>query len=197
MASPEEVTQLLIECGQGSRTAFDQLMPLVYAELRRIARHYMGMQGAGHTLQTTALINEAYLRLAGGPSKGWQNRAHFFGVAAKAMRHVLVDHARARRAVRRGGEIRLVPLKEGIELSDERLADLVALDDSLTKLASLSRRQSDVVEMRYFGGLSVEETAQALEISPETVMRDWRAAKAWLYAQLSGSEAAPEASDGS
>jgi RNA polymerase sigma factor (TIGR02999 family) len=183
MASPQDVTRLLSESASGNQAALDQLMPLVYAELRRMAGHYMQMQYPGHTLQPTALINEAYLKLAG-ESKKWEDRAHFFAVAAQSMRHILVDHARAQRTVKRGGEMRPLPLDGAIVVSGERLGELVTLDDALTDLAKLNSRQSQVVELRYFAGLSVEETAQTLKISPETVMRDWRAAKAWLYAHL-------------
>jgi RNA polymerase sigma factor (TIGR02999 family) len=195
MASPEEITQLLVACGEGNQAAFDQLMPLVYSELHRMASRYMRMQSGAHTLQTTALIHEAYLRLAGSSRKQWENRVHFFAVAAKAMRHILVDHARAHCAIRRGGESGILQLDEAIALSSERLAELVALDDALTDLAKLSPRQNEVVEMRYFGGFSVEETAEALTMSPETVMRDWRAAKAWLYLQLSKSQRMQEHPD--
>ena len=159
-------------------------MPLVYAELRTMARRYMNQQGPGHTLQPTALIHEAYLRMAGDSDKQWQNRSHFYGIAAKAMRHVLVDHARAGTSAKRGGAMAAIPLDEGLTASSERLAGLVALDDALADLAKLNVRQSEVIEMRFFGGLSVEETAEALKVSPETVMRDWKAAKAWLHREL-------------
>jgi RNA polymerase sigma-70 factor (ECF subfamily) len=195
MASPTEVTQLLLEYGKGNQAALDQLLSLVYAELHRMANYYMSRQNPAHTLQTTALIHEAYLRLAGNSLQECGNRAHFFGVAAKAMRHVLVDHARALRRDKRGGEKRAVPLDEAVVVSSERLAEIVSLDDVLTDLAKLHPRQSQVVELRYFGGLSVEETAEALQVSPETVMRDWRAAKAWLNGQLSSRHAAPEPPD--
>jgi RNA polymerase sigma-70 factor, ECF subfamily len=186
MASPHEVTRLLIEWSHGEQSALDQLMPLVYRELRRMADRYMRAQSPSHTLQTTALIHEAYLRLAGDSPTRWKNRAHFFGVAAKAMRRILVDHARARQALKRGGhEHRSITLDEAVVISDSRVAETVALDDALTELAKLNPRQSQVVELRYFGGLDIGETAEALSISPETVMRDWRAAKAWLYSQLS------------
>ena len=185
MVSPQRVTQLLIEWGKGNEDALDQLMPLVYAELHRMARRYMASQVPGHTLQTTALIHEAYVRLAADSGTSWENRAHFFRIAAKAMRHILVDHARAHVAAKRGGEKHRLTLDETIMISGERLGSIVALDDALADLSRLSPRQSEVVELRYFGGLSVEETAEALKISPETVMRDWRAAKAWLHMQLS------------
>ena len=186
MASSQEVTRLLIAWSHGEQAALDQLMPLVYAELRRMAGRFMHAQSPSHTLQTTALIHEAYLRLAGDSPRQWENRTHFFRVAAKAMRQVLVDHARARQALRRGGhEHRAIALNEAVVIPDNRVAETVALDDALTELAKLSPRQSQIVELRYFGGFDVGETAEALSISPETVMRDWRAAKAWLYSQLS------------
>lgn len=183
MASPQ-VTQLLVEWGKGNETARDQLMALVYAELHRMASRYMGTQNPGHTLQPTALVHEAYVRLTG-DDKQWNNRAHFFAVAAKSMRHILVDHARTHQAAKRGGEQDPLPLDEAIAISGERAAELVALDDALSDLAKLNLRQSEIVELKYFGGLSVEETAETVGVSPETVMRDWRIAKAWLYKQLS------------
>lgn len=179
-----QVTQLLAEWSSGNQAAFDQLMPLVYEELHRMARRYMAKQSPGHTLQPTALINEAYIRLADSPGKEWQNRLHFFGVAASAMRHVLVDYARSSRSAKRGGAQKPLPLDERFVVSDQRLAEVVELDDALTALEKLNARQSKVVELRYFGGLSVEETAELVGVSPETVMRDWRAAKAWLHREL-------------
>jgi len=170
-------------------------MPLVYAELRRMARRYMSMQNRGHTLQATALIHEAYVRLIGDSDKQWANRAHFFGVAAKSMRHVLVDHARSHRTAKRGGPRSALPLDEAAVISGERREEILALDDALTDLAKLNARQSSVVELRYFGGLSVEETAEALHVSPETVMRDWRAAKAWLYKELANEQPAGGSAD--
>lgn len=183
-ASPQQISQLLIAWGNGDQEALDQLMPLVYGELRRMARRYMRDQPAGHTLQTTALIHEAYLRLVGQEEKHWKNRAHFFGVAAHAMRRILVDYARARHAAKRGGEARAVSFDETALVTGERAAELVALDDALNDLAEIAPRQSRVVELRYFGGLSVEETAEVLKVSPETVGRDWRMAKAWLLREL-------------
>jgi len=150
-----------------------------------MASRYMATQSVGHTLQPTALINEAYVRLASDDSREWVNRAHFFGVAAKSMRHVLVDHARGGQAKKRGNGTPLLSLDESVVISNERTAEIIALDDALAELAKLNQRQSDVVELRYFGGLTVEETAQVMKTSPETVTRDWRAAKAWLYSQLS------------
>jgi RNA polymerase sigma-70 factor, ECF subfamily len=189
MATPQQVTQLLIEWGKGNENALDQLMPLVYTELHRMARRYMAGQRLTHTLQPTALIHEAYVRLAADSGTSWENRAHFYRIAAKAMRHILVDHARAQVAAKRGGEKRQLTLDETIMISGERLGSIVALDDALADLNKLSPRQSEVVELKYFGGLSVDEIAEALKISPETVMRDWRAAKAWLHLQLSPSRA--------
>jgi RNA polymerase sigma-70 factor, ECF subfamily len=184
-SSPLQVTKLLNEWRNGNPAALEQLMPLVYAELHKLARRHMQRQNPSHTLQTTALIHEAYLRLAGDSRKQWENRAQFYGVAAKAMRHVLVDHARARQAAKRGGGWQAVPLDEGIAVSDERLAGLIALDEALSRLSKLHPRQSEVIELRFFGGLGVEETATILKVSPETVMLDWRAAKAWLHKELS------------
>jgi RNA polymerase sigma factor (TIGR02999 family) len=183
-----DVTQLLMEWSEGDPTALEQLMPLVYSELRRIAARYMAAQRPTQTLQTTALIHEAYLRMASMSGGQWANRAHFFAVAAKAMRHILVDHARAKHAARRGGQERqAVPLEEVI--CAEPCKEILALDDALKTLGMLSPRQSQVVELRYFGGLSNGEIAETLKISPETVVRDWRAAKAWLFLELQGSGA--------
>jgi len=184
MPSAQQVTQLLIEWGNGNHAALEELMPVVYAELHKMAKRYMGQQNPNHTLQTTALIHEAYLRLAGDSARHWQNRAHFYGVAAKAMRHVLVDHARTTHAAKRGGSMRPLRFDEEIDTSGERMGQLIALDDALTDLAKLHPRQSEVIELRFFGGLSVEETAELLKVSPETVMRDWRIAKAWLHSEL-------------
>lgn len=192
MASPQEVTQLLIKWSEGSQEALEQLMPLVYAELHRMASRYMATQPPDHTLQTTALIHEAYLRLAHDSDKHWENRAHFFRVAAKSMRQILVDHARGQLAAKRGGKHQELPLDQEIIISGKRMASMVALDDALTDLAKLNPRQTEVVELRYFGGFNVEETADALKVSQETVMRDWRAARAWLHIQLSQREAASQ-----
>ena len=183
-SSSDAVSQLLQRWSDGDKGALDQLMPLVYAELRRMARRYMWQKPSGHTLQTTALIHEAYLRLVGHSEKRWESRAHFFGVAAQAMRHILVDYARARHASKRGGEARVVSLDEAAIVSEERAAELVSLDDALAELARLSPRQCQVVELRYFGGLSVTETAEVLKVSSDTVTRDWNQAKAWLRREL-------------
>lgn len=185
--SSQSVSQLLQRWSAGDSEALDQLMPLVYDELRRMARRYMNQQPVGHTLQTTALIHEAYLRLIRQEEKHWENRAHFFGVAAQAMRHILVDYARARHTDKRGGEVRAVSLEEAAFVSEERAAELLALDDALVELARLSPRQCRTVELRYFGGLSAAETAEVLQVSTDTVTRDWNQAKAWLYRALNRS----------
>jgi RNA polymerase sigma-70 factor (ECF subfamily) len=183
----QDVSQLLRAWSDGDRTALDKLVPLVYDELRRMARRYMDGQKAGHTLQTTALIHEAYLKLIDQKAVHWRNRAHFFGVAAKAMRSILVDYARASHAAKRGGAAVLVSLDEAAVASDARAAELLALDDALASLAAIDQRKCQVVELRYFGGLSVEETAEVLQVSVETVARDWRLARTWLLRELSKS----------
>ena len=185
-AGPSEVSRLLRAWSLGEKTAFDELMPLVYEELRRIARRQWRRQGAGQTLDATALIHEAYLRLADQTEVRWQNRAHFFGVAAKAMRHIVVDHVRTRRAAKRGGEARRVPL-DAVSVAIERPIDVIALDDALQSLAVLDHRKSQVVELKYFGGLAVREIAEVLHVSEETVARDWRLARTWLLRELSKS----------
>jgi RNA polymerase sigma factor (TIGR02999 family) len=179
-SSPKSVTQLLIEWRDGDETALDRLIPLVYDEMRRLARYYMRRERPGHTLQTAALINEAYIRLADHKGMRWQNRAHFYAVAAQAMRRVLVDHARSRQYTKRGGAASIVELDQAAIVAQEQAAEIVALDEALNDLAAIDPRQSKVVELRYFGGMSVEETAEVLGVSGVTVMRDWRAAKAWL-----------------
>lgn len=184
-ATSHEVTQWLIEWGNGDQAALDRLMPLVHGELRQMARRYMSRQNPGHTLQTTALINEAFVKLVGQSDKHFQNRSHFFGVAAQAMRHILVDYARSKQYAKRGGDAPMVSLDEALTVSEERAAELVALDDALKELAKVDERKCRVVELRYFGGLSVEETAEVLKVSAITVMRDWSMAKAWLYRELS------------
>ncbi|MDQ3252960.1 MAG: sigma-70 family RNA polymerase sigma factor [Acidobacteriota bacterium] len=185
-ASPHEVTQLLVAWSDGDEAALEKLAPLVYDELRRLARRHMAGERRGHTLQTTALVNEAYLRLVNWREVRWQNRAHFFAVSAQMMRHILVDFARSRSYQKRGAGALQVSLDEAASLSDERGADLVALDEALTALAAVDERKSKVVELRYFGGLSVEEAAEVLKVSPETVMRDWRLAKVWLLREMTG-----------
>ena len=186
MPSPREVTQLLHAWSQGDQSALEKLLPLVYNELHRLARRYMVREGAGHTLQTTALVNEAYLRLVDVTGVEWQNRAHFFAVSAQVMRRILVDFARSRKYQKRGGGARRVTFDEALDVSAEQDADLVALDDAMKTLASVDERKSKVVELRFFGGLSVEETAHVLNVSPDTVMRDWKMAKVWLLREMSG-----------
>ena len=190
--SANDVTGLLHEWQQGDRAAFDKLMPLVYGELRRIARRYMRKERAEHTLQTTALVNEAYVRLVGGRHQAWQDRAHFYAVVAQVMRHALVDHARRRLYAKRGAGAQTISFDERRVMADERAAELVRLDEALGDLARMDERKSRVVELRYFGGLSIEETAEVLGLSQMTVRRDWRAAKAWLYRELGGSGDAGE-----
>jgi RNA polymerase sigma-70 factor (ECF subfamily) len=180
----DNLTGLLLEWREGDKAALDQLTPLVYDELRRIAHRYVQRERDGHTLQTTALVNEAYLRLAGQQKVDWQNRAHFFAVTAQVMRHILIDHARRRRYTKHGGEVQQIPIEEAAVMSMQRAGELIALEEALDELAKLDQRKSRVVELRYFGGLSLEETAEVLEISLMTVRRDWRAAKAWLYRSI-------------
>ena len=174
------MTQLLVAWGDGDRAALDELMPLIYDELRRLARRYTSRERPGNTLQTSALINEAYLRLVDQKNVRWQNRAHFYGIAAQMMRRILVDHARKRRYQKRGGGGQRVSFDEAMIVSDERAGEVVALDDALKSLAEVDPRKSQLVELRFFGGLSIEETAEVLNVSPGTVMRDWTLAKAWL-----------------
>jgi RNA polymerase sigma factor (TIGR02999 family) len=180
----ENLTGLLIEWRQGNKAALNQLTPLVYDELRRIAHRYVQRERNGHTLGTTALVNEAYLRLARQEKIEWQNRSHFFAVTAQVMRHILIDHARRRHFAKHGGAALHVSLAEAELMSPERARELVALDEALEELAHLDLRKSRVVELRYFGGLGLEETAEVLEISVMTVRRDWRAAKAWLFRRM-------------
>src|SRR5438128_3316011 len=183
--SPQEVTRLLLDWSNGNQAALDRLMPLVDRELHRLAHHYMRNEKPGHTLQTTALVNEAYLRLIDQRHVHWKNRAHFFALSAQLMRRILVDHARKRQYEKRGGGAQKISFDETMVVSQERGADLIALDEALNKLAAIDERKSKVVELRFFGGLSVEETAEALHISAVTVMREWSMAKAWLYNSLS------------
>ena len=184
-ASREEVTGLLQAWSGGDQAALEKLMPLVYAELHRLAKRYMGHEHAGHSLQTSALVNEAYLRLVDAHGVRWQNRAHFFAVSAQIMRRILVDFARTRQNLKRGGGALQVTLDEGLVVSSKGGADLLALDEALEKLAILNPRQSRVVELRYFGGLKEEEAAEALNVSSRTVRHDWSLARAWLYRELS------------
>jgi RNA polymerase sigma factor (TIGR02999 family) len=183
--APNDVTKLLAKWSDGDGEALEQLMPLVYDELHRMAKRYMDGQPSGHTLQTTALIHEAYLKLADNGEKRWQDRAHFFAVAAQAMRHILVDYARSHHTEKRGGGTQMIALDDAPVVSTERASEIVALDDALKNLSAADERKGRVVELRYFGGLSVEETAEVLKVSPVTVMRDWRFAKTWLLRELS------------
>jgi len=182
--SPSEVTQLLKDWSSGDHEALDRLIPIVYAELRAIAARYLRRERRDHTLQPTALVNEAYLRLIDQKQVQWQNRAHFIGVAAQMMRRILVDHAKSHNRAKRGGGAQRVSLDEVMAVSDERATDLLELDSALTALATFDDRKSRVVEMRYFGGLTVEETAEVLKVSEMTVAREWKLAKAWLYTHI-------------
>ena len=188
--SAQGITQLLLAWSGGDQAALEKLTPLVYAELHRLAKGYMLGERPGHTLQTTALINEAYLRLIDWKNVGWQSRAHFFGVAAQVMRRILVDFARSRDYAKRGRGARHVPLDEAISIHEDLGAELIALDDALKGLAEIDRRKSQVVELKFFGGLSAEEMAEALKVSKRTVEREWNLARAWLYRELRGKDEA-------
>ena len=179
-----QISLLLIDWSKGDEYALEQLMPLVYEELRRMARNYMRRQPSGHTFQTTDLIHEAYLKIAGGEQPNWQSRSHFFGVAAKAMRHILVDYARSKNNQKRGGWQERVTLKENMRVTNQSSEDIVALDDALNRLATLDDRKVRVVEMKFFAGLHVTEIADVLKVSPETVKRDWSFAQTWLLREL-------------
>jgi len=183
------VTELLVRWRQGDPQALQSLMPLVYSELRRLARHYLQGERSDHTLQSTALVHEAYMRLAGQNPPQWQNRAHFFAVSAQLMRQILVDYARSHRASKRGGDICRLALEEAGEQSQALDVDIVALDDALKSLAEMDSQQSRVVELKFFGGLSIEEAAEVLGVSASTVKRDWTTARAWLYRELDRSAA--------
>jgi RNA polymerase sigma factor (TIGR02999 family) len=183
-ASPQQVTHLLAAWGNGDKQALDDLMPLVYRELRRLARRHLRRETTGHTLQTTALVHEAYLRLVGQERARLQNRTHFFAIAAQLMRRILVDYARGRRTAKRSGLAPDVTFDETIVASDGRAADVIALDDALTTLAGFDERKSQMIELRFFGGLSIEETAEVLGVSPGTVRRDWTLARAWLQREI-------------
>lgn len=184
MTQTHELTQLLIDWSNGDQAALDKLMPLIDAELRRLAHRYMTRERAGHTLQTTALVNEAFLRLVNRKNLHWQNRAHFFGIAAQLMRTILVDHARSHASAKRGGGARKLELDEAMVVSQQKASEVIALDDALKQLALLDPQQSRIVELRFFGGLTVEEAAEVLKISPATIKREWSTAKAWLYHEL-------------
>ena len=195
-ASSQGVTRLLRAWSRGDEAALEALIPLIYKELRQRAHRYMGRERPGHTLQTTALINEVYLRLVGSPV-AWESRSHFFAIAARMMRRILVDHARTRRSLKRGGEGRPVSLDEEHLAGSQPDRDLVSLDDSLDALATLDPRKVRVVELRFFGGLSVEETAEVLKVSPQTVLRDWKLAKVWLLRAMRRGEREPPGPVGS
>ena len=182
--SQQELTQLLIDWSNGDQAAIDKLMPLVYEELRRLARHYMRRERPGHTLQTSALINEAYMRLVDQQNISWKNRAHFFGISARLMRQILVDHARAHNNAKRGGDQQKVPLDDIASLSKNRAYEIVALDDALQSLSTIDPQQTKIVELRFFGGLTIEETAEVLGISHATVEREWSMARAWLRKEM-------------
>ena len=188
IATRQEVTQVLRDWNSADGSAAERLIPLVYDELRRLARQYLQRERSDHTLQATGLVHEAYLRLVDQSSVTWQNRAHFFGVAAQAMRRILVDHARSHRAEKRGGDREKLEFDEALLPSGERAVDLIALDDALRALEKLDARQSQIVELRFFGGLTNEEIGEALDISPRTIKREWRLAKAWLRRQISGED---------
>jgi RNA polymerase sigma factor (TIGR02999 family) len=184
---PPEITRWLNEWSSGNENALDALMPIVYAELHRQAASYLRRERIGHTLQATALINEAYLKLVDQRDVNWQNRAHFFGIAAQAMRRILVDHARTRHRDKRGGSAENLPIEAAeFAVSGKDTVDLIALDEALTRLGQLDERQARIVELRFFSGLSVEETAEALGVSKATVKNEWRTAKAWLFQELNG-----------
>ena len=184
-ASPHEVTQLLLDWSDGNQAALDKLMPLVYRELRRLARQYLSKERAEQTLQTTDLVHEAYFRLIDQRRVQWQNRAHFFGIAAQLMRRILVDRARQRRRLKRGAGMQMLSLDQVAVVSRQPTADVIAIDEALTNLAAIDKRKARVVELRFFGGLSVEETADYLKVSQITVMREWKMAKTWLHRALS------------
>ena len=184
MATLQPLTELLSAWSDGDKAALEQLMPVIYQELRRLAAGHMARERADHTLQATALVNEAYLRLIDQKRVRWQNRAHFCGIAAQMMRRILVDYARARCRTKRGGGAPVVSLDEAAMVSSEKASEVIAVDDALNRLTAMDARKSRVVELRFFAGLTVEETAEVLQVSPNTVLRDWRTAKAWLHGEL-------------
>lgn len=183
-SSLEQVTEILLQWEQGDKQALDRLVPIVYTELRKIAARYMRREVRDHTLQTTAVVNEAYIRLVDQKRVHWKSRAHFFAIAANIIRRILIDYARAKRSAKRGGDVQKLQLDEAAMITEERASELIALDQALITLETHDRQQSQIVELRYFGGLSVEETASVLEISAADVQREWTLAKAWLYRQL-------------
>jgi RNA polymerase sigma factor (TIGR02999 family) len=187
-SSSGQVTELLVQWSRGDSAAREALIPIVYDELRRVARHCLASQPRNQTMQSTALVHETYLRLVGRTSVHWENRVHFFAVAAQLMRRILVDHARKRYAAKRGGNPLMLTLDDAIALPQKRELDLVALDDALNDLAALDERQSRIVELRFFGGLSIEDASHLLDLSPATVKREWATARTWLFSQMSHQE---------
>ena len=185
--SSKVVTQLLVRWRDGDREALDTLMPLVYAELRRLAQHYLSRERTDHTLQSTALVHEAYLRLAGQNPPHWENRAHFFGIAAHIMRQILVEYARAKNTAKRGGGTCKITLDDALEIQQKTDVDVIALDAALDRLSELDPQQSRIVEMRFFAGLTIEDTAEVIGVSPATVKRDWTSARAWLHREIARS----------
>jgi len=186
--TPEEVSQLLQDWSEGDSTALDKLLPIIYHEMHKLAHHYMKRERLGHTLQTTALVNEAYMRLADYKKMRWQGRAHFFAIAAQVMRRILVEHARERDTAKRGGGVPKLSLDEVPIAFEGRSGEVLAVNDALNKLESWDPRKGEIVELRFFGGLSIDETAEVMKISPTTVQREWRAAKAWLHRTMTGGD---------
>jgi RNA polymerase sigma-70 factor (ECF subfamily) len=184
----DEISSLLVDSTEGDETALEQLVPIVYRELHRMAHRYMRLQPQGHTFQTTELIHEAYLKIARGGERNWQTRAHFFGVAARAMRHILVDYARSKQTQKQGGWQERITLTDNPDLLVNKTKEIIALDDALNNLAAIDARKSRVVELKYFGGLTSEEIAEVLKISPDTVKRDWKFARNWLLRELTQAE---------
>ena len=184
MPDSVDVTILLNRIGSGDATAPEELLPLVYNELKRLASGYMGNERDGHTLQTTALVHEAYIRLVDWKSAGWQNRAHFFAVAAQMMRKILIDHARKHAAEKRGSGVKMIALDDAVSFATERDINLFALDEALTRLDAFDERQCRIIELRFFGGLTIEETAEVMKLSPATIKNEWTMARTWLYTQL-------------
>jgi len=184
----QEITELLLKWSKGDQAALEELVPLVYPEVRRLARVYMKREKQGHTLQTSALVNEAYLRLVDQKTVAWKDRAHFFAVTAQVMRHILIDHARRHTFAKRGGGAVHVPLDDVAVVDGERAAQFIALDDALDQLAIVDQRKSRIVELRFFGGLTVEEIAEVMKLAPITIKREWRAAKAWLHLEITAQE---------
>jgi len=186
MASLNQITELLVEWSNGDKAALDKMVPIIHGELRRLASSYLRKERKDHTLQTSALINEAYLRLVDCKSIAWKNRAQFFAVSAQIMRHILIDHARKRQTDRRGGPAQKVPLDDVAELADKQAAHFVVLNDALDALSAIDPKKARIVELQYFGGLTAQETAAVLDISSRTVEREWRKARAWLYREITG-----------